>query len=258
MSAHEYRPRSAGPADTAAIFQPLELGGLRIKNRILRSSISGRIDNYGGSGTPARIRFEERFARGGVGAILSSHVPIAPEARILPHYAMIDRDERIDFWRSVGRRVHAHDCKFILQLSHGGRQQDIGGIENLGRLPAGVTARGDLFQGLRSRVMSESEIRRVVELPARQSAASPRPRERPRRTQPAALHLLQPLPGAGGRKPAGLLRAEPLPGTGRPPADDRRDLRDLHRLRRGGISREPRGAHHVSICTLEYAGVPCE
>jgi 2,4-dienoyl-CoA reductase-like NADH-dependent reductase (Old Yellow Enzyme family) len=160
----EYQPNPADPDDTAAIFQPFELGGLKLKNRLVRSSISGRIDNYDGSGTPARVNFEERFARGGVAAIISSHVPVAPEARVLPNYAMIDRDERIAFWRTVGRRVHAHDCKFILQLSHSGRQQDIAGVENLGRLPGGVTARGDLFQGLRSRVMPEAEIRRVVEL----------------------------------------------------------------------------------------------
>lgn len=160
----DHQPGPANPDDTAAIFQPLELGGLTLKNRLVRSSISGRIDNYDGSGTPARVNFEERFARGGVAAILSSHVPIAPEARVLPHYAMIDRDERVAFWRTVGRRVHAHDYKFILQLSHSGRQQDIAGVENFGRLPGGVTTRGDLFQGLRSRAMPESEIRRVVEL----------------------------------------------------------------------------------------------
>ena len=160
----DIQPRTADPRDTAAIFQPWQLGGLRIKNRILRSSISGRIDNYDGSGTPARINFEERFARGGVGAIISSHVPITPAARVLPNYAMIDRDARIAFWRTVGRRVHSHGCKFILQLSHAGRQQDVAGIENLGNQAAGVTTRGDLFQGLRSRPMSAAEIRETVEL----------------------------------------------------------------------------------------------
>ena len=33
---------------------------------------------------------------------------------------MIDHDDKIPFWRAVGEAVHAHDCKFILQLSHGG------------------------------------------------------------------------------------------------------------------------------------------
>ena len=47
----------------------------------------------------------------------------------MPNYATIDRDERIPFWRELGRQVHELDCKYILQLSHGGRQRDVGGIE---------------------------------------------------------------------------------------------------------------------------------
>src|SRR5947209_6989505 len=123
-----YQPGRAQREDTELIFQPLAFRNLTVKNRLFRSSISGRIDNYNGSGTRARLNFEERFARGGVGAIISSHVPIMVRGRVLPNYAMIDSDARIPFWKEVGRRVHAHQCKFILQLSHSGRQQDIGGI----------------------------------------------------------------------------------------------------------------------------------
>ena len=57
------------------IFQPLEFRNLTIKNRILRSNVSGRFDNYDGSGTQTRINWELKFARGGVGAIVSSFVP---------------------------------------------------------------------------------------------------------------------------------------------------------------------------------------
>ena len=162
-----YEAQRADLADTTAIFQPLKVGRLELKNRLVRSSISGRIDNYDGSGTPARVNFEERFARGGVSAIISSHVPITPRGRVLPNYAMIDRDERIKFWRTVGWRVRRHGCAFILQLSHSGRQQDIGGVENFGILPDGVTDCADFFNGLRSRAMSEATIRSVVDLFAR-------------------------------------------------------------------------------------------
>lgn len=58
------------------IFQPLKFRNLTVKNRFFRSNITGRFDNYDGSGAQARINCEEKFARGGVGAILSSFVPI--------------------------------------------------------------------------------------------------------------------------------------------------------------------------------------
>ncbi len=111
------------------IFQPLAFGHLTVKNRVFRSNVSGRFDNYDGSGNQARINWETRFARGGVGAIISSFVPVTIRGRIVPNYATIDCDQRIPFWRALGNAVHEHDCRFIMQLSHAGRQRDIPGIE---------------------------------------------------------------------------------------------------------------------------------
>src|SRR5215510_14859442 len=107
--------------DNDILFAPLAFRNLTVKNRLFRANIAGRFDFYNGSGSQARINFEERFARGGVGAILSSHAPVHGRGRILPNYATINCDERIPFWRKVGERVHAYDCAYILQLSHGGR-----------------------------------------------------------------------------------------------------------------------------------------
>ena len=111
------------------IFQPLTFRNLTVKNRIFRSNVSGRFDNYDGSGTQARINWEVKFARGGVGAIISSFVPVTIRGRIVPNYATVDTDERIPFWRELARQVHAHDCRYIMQLSHAGRQRDVPGIE---------------------------------------------------------------------------------------------------------------------------------
>jgi 2,4-dienoyl-CoA reductase (NADPH2) len=142
------------------IFQPLIFKNLTVKNRIFRSNIAGRFDNYDGSGTQTRINWEVKFARGGVGAIISSFVPVHIRGRIMPNYATIDTDERVPFWRAVGNAVHEHDCRFILQLSHGGRQRDVPGIE----YPLGLssTAKPDPMHGFQCERMTTTDIKQVV------------------------------------------------------------------------------------------------
>jgi 2,4-dienoyl-CoA reductase (NADPH2) len=145
------------------IFKPLTFRNLTVKNRLFRSSISGRWDNYDGSGSQARINWEEKFARGGIGAIITSFVPVHVRGRIMPNYAMIDHDDKIPFWRKVGETVHQYDCKFIVQLSHSGRQRDVPGVENLMNKALSSTNRKDGFHGLLCQAMTREEIQQIVQ-----------------------------------------------------------------------------------------------
>src|SRR6187455_2502901 len=142
------------------IFEPLKFKTLTVKNRIFRSNISGRFDNYDGSGNQARINWEVKFAQGGVGAIISSFVPVQIRGRIIPNYATIDKDERVPFWRAVGKAVHEHDCKFIMQLSHSGRQRDVGGIEYQYALSS--TDDKDPLHGFQCKRMTTADIKETV------------------------------------------------------------------------------------------------
>src|SRR5215218_8005570 len=143
------------------IFEALSFRKLTIKNRIIRSNVSGRFDNYDGSGNQARINWETRFAKGGVGAIISSFVPVHGRGRILPNYAMIDADDKIPFWREVGKRVHDYDCKFLMQLSHGGRQRDIAGVEYPESWSS--TSKPDALHGFEAKAMNTDQISQVVQ-----------------------------------------------------------------------------------------------
>ncbi len=144
------------------LLQPLQFRKLAVKNRIFRSNISGRFDNYDGSGNQARINWENKFAAGGVGAIITSFVPVMMNGRIVPNYATIHRDDRIPFWRRLGETVHGHDCRLILQLSHSGRQRDIPGVENPGVALSSTNAT-ESFHGLLCRALTREEIGTVVQ-----------------------------------------------------------------------------------------------
>ena len=142
------------------LFQPLQFRNLTVKNRVFRSNISGRFDNYDGTGTQARINWEVKFASGGVGAIISSFVPVHPRGRIIPNYATIHQDDRVPFWRAVGEAVHQHDCQFIMQLSHGGRQRDVPDLA----YPRGMSSTDavDPLHGFECDRMTIGDIREVV------------------------------------------------------------------------------------------------
>jgi 2,4-dienoyl-CoA reductase-like NADH-dependent reductase (Old Yellow Enzyme family) len=110
-------------ADT--IFRPLRFRNLEIGNRIVRGNVAGRLDDWDGGGTQTRINWELKFARHGVGLILSSWTAVDERGKIVPSFAGIERDDRVPFWRELGERVHEHGTKYVLQLAHAGRQRDV-------------------------------------------------------------------------------------------------------------------------------------
>jgi 2,4-dienoyl-CoA reductase-like NADH-dependent reductase (Old Yellow Enzyme family) len=150
---------SSSPDDV--IFEPLEFRNLTVPNRIFRSSISGRFDNYDGSGTQVRIDWDVKFARGGVGAIISSNTPVHPQGLIVPNYAHLDEDSKTPFWRELGRRVREHGAKYIVQLAFSGRQRDIGGVV----YPKGLssTDKPEPVHGFPCERMTVDQIREIVE-----------------------------------------------------------------------------------------------
>jgi len=145
------------------IFQPLTINGLTLKNRVVRSSIGGRVDYYDGSMSDARIAWDRRFARGGVSAIISSNVGIRPDGFAVPGYASIDHDRTIPSWRRLIEDVHRYDCRYIIQLHFSGRQRDLPRKEYIGVDPPSATDRPDPLYGLRCRRMTIPEIRDLVQ-----------------------------------------------------------------------------------------------
>jgi 2,4-dienoyl-CoA reductase (NADPH2) len=158
---------AAAPAPPDPIFTPLHFRSLTVKNRVFRSSISGRWDNEDGSITQTRVNWESRFAKGGIGAIITSYVPVLLEGRIIANYGTVHRDDFIPLWQKAGEAVHSFDCKFIMQLSHSGRQLDLPGVSNQHRPALSSTSQYEPLNGFPCRAMGLGEIERVIHAFAR-------------------------------------------------------------------------------------------
>ncbi|MDZ4791872.1 MAG: NADH:flavin oxidoreductase [Hyphomicrobiales bacterium] len=147
---------------SVSVLSPLKMRNLEVKNRIFRSNISGRFDNEDGSLTQTRVNWERMFAEGGAGAIISSYVPVLMSGRIIAGYATIHDDSFIPLWAKVVEAVHAHGCKYVMQLSHGGRQIDLPGLQNQYRAGLSSTNVSESLHGFPSKAMSPAEIDHMI------------------------------------------------------------------------------------------------
>ncbi len=155
--------RSAAPPALASVLSPLEMRNLKLKNRVMRSSISGRFDLEDGTPTQTRGNWEAMFAAGGVGAIITSYVPVLMSGRIIAGYATIHEDRLIAPWQRIARRIHDHDAKVIMQLSHSGRQMDLPGLQQIDKPTLSSTNRSESLHGFPTRAMTLAEIDHMIE-----------------------------------------------------------------------------------------------
>jgi 2,4-dienoyl-CoA reductase (NADPH2) len=144
------------------VLSPLAMRNLTLRNRVLRSSISGRFDLENGVPTDTRRTWETMFAEGGVGAVITSYVPVLMSGRIIAGYATIHDDRLIAPWSRIARAVQEHGAKLIMQLSHSGRQMDLPGLQQSGDPLLSSTDRAESLHGFPARAMTPGEIDHMV------------------------------------------------------------------------------------------------
>ena len=158
---------SPTPSTGGDVLSPLVMRNLTIKNRVMRSSISGRFDNEDGTPTQTRLNWETMCAEGGVGAIITSYVPVLMSGRIIAGYATIHDDRLIDPWSKIVEAVHHYGARMIMQLSHSGRQMDVPGLQNLHQSTLSSTDKSESLHGFPTRAMTLGEIAHMIDAFAR-------------------------------------------------------------------------------------------
>jgi 2,4-dienoyl-CoA reductase-like NADH-dependent reductase (Old Yellow Enzyme family) len=145
------------------LFEPLTIKQATFKNRLIRSSIGGRSAYYDGTVNSAWKSFELRFAKNGIGGIISATFAIDDHRWSPIEYPKISDDRFIPDIREGVRGVQAKNCRYILQIGDPGYHTQ---TSLFSQHEDELSASGgfDLLYGYRSfrTAMTVSEIHKTV------------------------------------------------------------------------------------------------
>lgn len=108
------------------LFQPLQIRGVRLKNRIMSTGHDTTLPTDG-LVNEALLAYHEARARGGAGLIVCQVAGVHETARYTSHMLMATEDACIEGYRKLAEICHAHDCRIVSQLFHPGREIMEGG-----------------------------------------------------------------------------------------------------------------------------------
>src|SRR5262245_36929451 len=91
-----------------SLFEPFTIKNIKFDNRIVRSSLGGRMAYYDGRVSPAWVNFEKRVAKGGVAAIISTTMNVNKDRMSPPQYPTIHTD--CDY-----PTIHTADCDCFIR-----------------------------------------------------------------------------------------------------------------------------------------------
>lgn len=148
-------------ATYSALFEPLQIKNLTIRNRFLSTSHSPAY-NANGILSDRYIRYHEEKAKGGVGLTqFGGATTVAPENSC--YYGQVNGsvDAVIPRYRAMAAAVHAHGAACTVQLTHGGRRER---WDNSNWLPTfSSSATRELVHGSFAVAMEDHDIRRSVD-----------------------------------------------------------------------------------------------
>lgn len=102
-------------------FQPLQLPcGTVLKNRIIKSAMSDSLGDGRGNPTQMQIHLYERWANGGVAALIIGEVQGSPHFAEKPGNLVLRADPDLELFRQLARTGAANDAQLWLQLGHAG------------------------------------------------------------------------------------------------------------------------------------------
>lgn len=103
------------------LLQPLKVGSLQLRNRVILSPLTRSRATGGDGRTPNKLMEEYYVQRATAGMIITEATAVTPMGVGYAHTPGIWSKEHVAGWRSITDAVHQHGGTILLQLWHVGR-----------------------------------------------------------------------------------------------------------------------------------------
>ena len=140
------------------LFDPVKLGGIDAKNRVIRSATAEMKNDGEGRITDGYIPVFENLAKGGVGVIITGMFAVDENAgfgRMTPNTY---NDTFVRDFHKLADMVHGYGCRIVAQLVHSGAKAQVPGEDSRPLAPSDIT----LPSAKPARAMTRQEIADVV------------------------------------------------------------------------------------------------
>lgn len=140
----------------SVLFSPIQIGPLKLKNRIMRSPCVMNDSDNNGFPSNRLLSYYKELAIGEMGLITSGGVYATKAGKNCTQMAGIETDQHAEAWRSTIDFIHSKGSKFIFQLADSGEAttSDISCSQPRG--PSGLLPN--------SRMMSTAEVEEFIEI----------------------------------------------------------------------------------------------
>ena len=142
------------------IFDPIQVCGLDLRNRFVRSATQEFMAEEDGTPTERLGDLYEELAKNEVGLIVTGYAYVLSGGRSDSFQQGIYSDRFIEPYRKITGRVHRRKGKIVLQIVHGGRQAT---VSKDYPVPIAPSAIKDSRSAVTPREMSENEILDMIE-----------------------------------------------------------------------------------------------
>ncbi len=142
------------------LFKPIEINGMVVPNRFVRSATNDRCADVSGRVNDGFIAHYEAMAAGGIGLIITGHAYVKWNGKASTTMMGVHNDDLVPDLKRLVKAVHQYDSKIVMQINHAGRQTS---SSTVGETPVAPSAVYYKLSNETPRALTEDEIEEIID-----------------------------------------------------------------------------------------------